>query len=164
MLFRSVFVQHSGFDIYQSEKVRSGFSFYKFIFLSNSLSDGKYAIILQHEKWHIRHRHYIDMILIELLCRLFWFNPLAWWVRKELRSVGEFQVDKSVLSEGQDIYTYQTMILEDVISMNPYLAHGFNQSFTKKRFIKMKKSMPVFNLALNRTLLVVTFEIGRAHV
>ena len=148
-----------GFEIVESAEIPTPFSFYKTIFLSTNLTGSKLEMILKHEQWHIKHRHYLDVFIIEILVRLFWFNPVLWWVRRELRNVSEFHADRSVLDEGQDLYKYQTVILEEVMENNPYLANGFNNSFTKKRFIMMKNKCHIRFTTLRRAL-ILPFLIG----
>ena len=148
-----------GFEIVESAEIPTPFSFYKTIFLSPNLTGSKLEMILKHEQWHIKHRHYLDVFIIEILVRLFWFNPVLWWVRRELRNVSEFHADRSVLDEGQDLYKYQTVILEEVMENNPYLANGFNNSFTKKRFIMMKNKCHIRFATLRRAL-ILPFFIG----
>lgn len=147
------------FEIVESAEIPTPFSFYKTIFLSPNLTGFKLEMILKHEQWHIKHRHYLDVFIIEILVRLFWFNPVLWWVRRELRNVSEFHADRSVLDEGQDLYKYQTVILEEVMENNPYLANGFNNSFTKKRFIMMKNKCHIRFATLRRAL-ILPFFIG----
>ena len=152
-------ITRDGFEIVESAEIPTPFSFYRTIFLSPNLSGIKSEMILKHEQWHIKHRHYLDVFVMEILVRLFWFNPVLWWIRKELRSVSEFQTDRSVLDEGHDLYKYQTIILEEVMEYNPYLANGFNNSFTKKRFIMMKNKC--FNrFATLRRVLILPFFVG----
>ena len=129
-----------GYTLVRRAGVDTPFSSGKTIFLPNNLSDNQQDVVLQHERWHIRHRHYLDVYLQEVLSCLCWFNPIQWILRKELRSIHEFEADRSVLSEGTDLYRYQTIILEEVMGNHFRLANGFNQSFTKKRFIQMKNT------------------------
>ena len=147
------------FEIVESVEIPTPFSFYKTIFLSPNLTGSKLEMILKHEQWHIKHRHYLDVFIIEILVRLFWFNPVLWWVRRELRNVSEFHADRSVLDEGHNLYKYQTVILEEVMENNPYLANGFNNSFTKKRFIMMKNKCHIRFTTLRRAL-ILPFFIG----
>jgi hypothetical protein len=144
---------YKGFEVVTSSAIPTPFSFYKTIYVNENLKPKKQEIILKHEGWHIQHRHYVDVFIVEFTTRLFWFNPLLWWVRKELRSVCEFQTDKSVLEDGQEIYSYQTLILEEVMGQSSFLANGFNNSFTKKRFMSMKKNSFVRLTSLRRILL-----------
>ncbi|MBV5281547.1 MAG: hypothetical protein JZU53_03840 [Paludibacter sp.] len=148
-----------GFEMVESAEIPTPFSFYKTIFLSPNLTGSKLEMILKHEQWHIKHRHYLDVFIIEVLVRLFWFNPVLWWVRRELRNVSEFHADRSVLDEGHNLYKYQTVILEEVMENNPYLANGFNNSFTKKRFIIMKNKYQTRYVMLRRAL-ILPFIIG----
>ncbi len=129
-----------GYSIVVHPAVPTPFSFGRNIFISPDLIGAKREMIVNHEGWHIKHRHFVDVWLMEILVRLFWFNPFIWMVRKELRSIHEFQTDRSVLHEGYDIFHYQTIILEEVMGNHSSLANGFNQSFTKKRFIMMKNT------------------------
>jgi len=162
-----------GFEVIESDEIPTPFSFYKIIFLSPNLTGAKLDMILKHEQWHIKHRHYVDVFIIEVLVRLLWFNPVLWWVRRELRNVSEFHADRSVLDEGQDLYKYQTVILEEVMENNPYLANGFNNSFTRKRFIMMKNKCHIRFTTLRRALYVpflvlvfslFSFTIGKSEV
>jgi len=162
-----------GFEVIESDEIPTPFSFYKTIFLSPNLTGAKLEMILKHEQWHIKHRHYVDVFIIEILVRLLWFNPVLWWVRRELRNVSEFHADRSVLDEGQDLYKYQTVILEEVMENNPYLANGFNNSFTRKRFIMMKNKCHIRFTMLRRALYVpflvlvfslFSFTIGKSEV
>ena len=148
-----------GFEVIESDEIPTPFSFYKTIFLSPNLTGAKLEMILKHEQWHIKHRHYVDVFIIEILVRLLWFNPVLWWVRRELRNVSEFHADRSVLDDGHNLYKYQTVILEEVMENNPYLANGFNNSFTKKRFIIMKNNYQTRHVLLRRTL-ILPFFIG----
>jgi len=179
-LFRILYIRHrgerkmiDGFNVVVHPAVPTPFSFLTFIFMGTNLSGKKLDIIIKHESWHIRHRHYIDAVAIEFLVRIFWFNPVLWWVRKELRNIDEFQTDRSLLDDGQEIYQYQTTLLEEVMEGNPYLANGFNSSFIKKRFIIMKNNSKIRFTKLRQAMIVpyvailfalFSFTTGKAEV
>ena len=147
---------HNEYKLVEHSEVSTPFSFAKTIFIPSNLNESQREVVLTHELWHIRHKHYIDVFMQEILSSLFWFNPVQWLLRKDLRSVHEFQADRSVLNEGCDLYRYQTIILEEVMGNHYRLANGFNQSFTKKRFIQMKNIEPK-KLTTKRKLLFVPF-------
>lgn len=162
-----------GYEMVVSPGISTPFSFFKSIYIGENLSGAKRELILKHEQWHIKHQHYLDVLVMEILVRIFWFNPVLWWVRKELRNVSEFQADRSVLDEGHDLYQYQTLILEEVMEYNPYLANGFNNSFTKKRFIMMKNKCQTSFTTLRRALLIpflavvfaaLSLSVGKSQV
>ena len=131
---------HNSLKIVEQNEVSTPFSFARTIFLPASLNRSQRDIIIQHELYHIYHRHYFDVFFQESLLCLFWFNPVQWLIRKDLRGAHEFQADRSVLDKGFDLYRYQTIILEEIMGNHFRLANGFNQSFTKKRFIQMKQT------------------------
>lgn len=146
--------RREGFTLVRHAGIATPFSAGKTVFLPNNLSESQLEVVLHHERWHIAHRHYLDVFVQECLTCLFWFNPIQWLLRKELRSIHEFETDRSVLDEGTDLYRYQTIILEEVMGNHFRLANGFNQSFTKKRFIQMKNTRNQ-QLATGHKLLVV---------
>ena len=153
---KGIISMHDGYKLVEHPEVSTPFSFAKTIFLPSNLNESQREVVLNHELWHIRHKHYVDVLLQELLSCLFWFNPVQGLLRKDLRSVHEFQADRSVLNDGCELYRYQTIILEEVMGNHFRLANGFNQSFTKKRFIQMKNLEPI-RLSTVRKLLFVPF-------
>lgn len=130
----------NGQCVVEHDEISTPFSFAKTIYLPATLNNNQREIIIEHESGHISHKHYIDVLLQEIYLAIFWFNPIQWIIGKELRGVHEYQADRTVLDQGFELFRYQTIILEEVIGNHYRLANGFNQSFTKKRFIQMKHS------------------------
>lgn len=126
--------------ILTGQAIKAPFSFYRSIFLPSNLTDTQRRMILSHEEAHIQHRHYLDMWMSALVTRLFWWNPFLWWANNELRNVHEFEADGVVLGTGEDLYTYQTILIEEVMHGDIVIANGFNNSFIRRRFIEMAKS------------------------
>lgn len=164
---------YRGISVIRSDKIQTPFSFFRTIYLSAKLRDAQSQMILAHERWHILHRHYIDVLCIEFITRVLWFNPLLWWVRHELRNIHEYQADRSVLDHGQNIYEYQTTLLEEVMNNSSCLANGFNHSFIKQRFIAMKNKRHIrFSTLRNITIIpfsvllfvLFTFTEGEAQI
>lgn len=129
-----------GYSLISSPSVNTPFSFAKTIFLPASLHEPGKSMIIRHEKAHIAHRHYADVWFMELITRLFWFNPFVWLCRNELRNVHEFQADHDVIESNVNINAYQTTLLEMVMNVSSPVVNGFNHSFIRQRFIEMKKS------------------------
>ena len=135
--------------ILSGEIVKAPFSFHRTIFLPKFLTSQQRRMILRHEQAHIAHRHYLDVWIAESLTRLFWFNPILWWSLSELRNVHEFEADNDVLASGEDVYSYQAILLEEVMHGDIMIANGFNHSFIRRRFIEMIQttSHPMSRLA-----------------
>ena len=129
-----------GYPLVYSEKIPAPCSFGKTIFMPTSIAEGQRDPILRHEKAHIRHGHFVDVWVMELMTRLMWFNPFLWMTRNELRNVHEFEADHDVLTGGVDVNAYQTLLLAQVMDNGSVYANGFNHSFIRRRFIEMKRS------------------------
>ena len=115
------------------------YSFWNAIFLNKSdFLEGKidYKIIL-HEKAHVNQKHSIDIIFIEIMLCIFWFNPAFYFYRKAIVTNHEFLADEAVLSQNKDIISYQKLILNELISEKILFTHPFNLHNTKKRIIMM---------------------------
>ncbi|MBQ9363089.1 MAG: M56 family metallopeptidase [Bacteroidaceae bacterium] len=118
----------------------SPFSFMDTIFLPQGMTAWAEDYILRHEQSHVRHRHYIDVWLIELLTRLLWFNPVLWLNRNELRGVHEFEADHDVVLGGVDLPAYQSLLMEYVLTDSSVAANGFTSSFMRRRFVEMRRA------------------------
>jgi len=131
-----------GYKIVVLKQDMSPFSFFKTIFMSekdyNNGAVRKELFI--HELAHIRQVHSADILLIEFLQTICWFNPLLYFYKKEIKLNHEYLADKQVVDSGIDAFDYQKFILNYVFRNNSsYLASNFNYSFTKKRFIMLTK-------------------------
>ena len=116
------------------------FSFLNYIVLSKQDYEQNKTPIILHEEAHIRLHHSFDVVLIELVCYLQWFNPFAWLLKKELKLVHEYQADKAVLNTGIDATQYQLLILEKAVGKRRFAsANHFKQGSISKRLKMMKK-------------------------
>ncbi len=116
-------------------------TFFQYIFLNKDNFEKRTIPqeVLWHEETHARELHSLDVLLIELLHVLFWFNPLFYFFKKSMKLNHEFLADQSVLKRGVNTSAYQKILL--AFSSNaqvPQLAHAINYSFIKKRFTVMK--------------------------
>lgn len=95
--------------------------------------------VLWHEKTHAIQKHSIDVLLIEILQIIFWFNPLIYFTKHLIKLNHEFLADQAVLNKGISTNKYQqTLINFSDYSIQPQLANAINYSFIKKRFNIMK--------------------------
>ena len=116
-------------------------TFFKYIFLNKSNFDAKIIPeeVLLHEQTHATQKHSIDILCIEVLQIIFWFNPLIYLIKNSIKLNHEFLADEAVLSKGVESSHYQKLLL--VFSSNtasPMLANSINYSLIKKRFTVMK--------------------------
>lgn len=96
--------------------------------------------ILEHEKVHVNQNHTIDVLLCEVLCIVFWWNPFAWMIRKEIKTNLEYLADRGVLEEGFNPRNYQYTLLQITTQQkNIPIINYFNVSELKKRIAMMNK-------------------------
>jgi len=94
--------------------------------------------ILQHEKTHAQQWHSVDIIMIEIIKTIFWFNPIFHAYKKAMQRNHEFLADEQVVKEKCNIGEYQTQLLNYISTEQRYLlTSNINYSLTKKRFIMM---------------------------
>lgn len=96
--------------------------------------------ILAHERGHIRLHHSWDIVFVEVLTALQWFNPVVWLLRRDLRTVHEYEADASVLSSGSDVSQYIQLLMRKATGTKAcILANGINNSVLKKRVMMIIK-------------------------
>ena len=94
--------------------------------------------ILAHERGHIRQHHSWDIVFVEVLTALQWFNPVVWLLRRDLRTIHEYEADASVLSSGSDVSQYIQLLMRKAMGTKACtLANGINNSTIKKRINMM---------------------------
>ena len=114
------------------------FSWMCFIVMNRSDYDEQNAAILTHERGHIRLHHSWDLLLVDTLTALQWFNPAIWMLRSDLRAIHEYEADGEVLSQGINARQYQYLLITKAASIGGYsLANGISHSTLKNRINMM---------------------------
>ncbi|MDE7153415.1 MAG: M56 family metallopeptidase [Muribaculaceae bacterium] len=117
------------------------FSFGRYIFIGAGEQTESFAMVEAHELAHLRCRHWLDLLLAQVVCVVLWYNLAAWLMRGSLRQVHEYQADAEVLSRGFDPYTYQMLLIKKAAGRRlQSLANSLNHSNLKKRITMMYKS------------------------
>tara|TARA_R110000796_G_scaffold37722_4_gene95390 strand:- start:297141 stop:299249 length:2109 start_codon:yes stop_codon:yes gene_type:complete len=119
-------------------------TFFNFIFLNKQKFEAKEIPeeVLLHEKTHASQKHSIDVLFIELLQVLFWFNPLIYFFKTYIKLNHEFLADQGVMQEGVERIRYQKILLSfssNDVYQQTALTNAINYSSIKKRFTVMKK-------------------------
>jgi len=124
-------------------------SFWKFVFINKEeLETGKIPLeLIAHEKAHLQQKHTLDILFIEVLQIVFWFNPLIILFKKSIKLNHEFLADESVNEQFESVTEYQKLLLNFVSHKNTVsLASNLNYLITKKRLIMMTKKESRFKI------------------
>jgi len=115
------------------------FSFFSYVFVNPSITDIESKEIMNHEMVHIRQKHWIDLVLVQLLCMIQWFNPLVWIYARFIRQNHEYLADEVALQRTSDPAIYRAALLNQIVGAPVVsLSNSFNYSLNKKRFNMMK--------------------------
>ena len=99
-----------------------------------------YPTLLIHERSHIRLHHSWDVVFVEVLTALQWFNPVVWLLSRDLRTIHEYEADEAVLSQGVSMAQYVSLLACKATGMRPQaLVNGINNRNLKKRIHMMTK-------------------------
>lgn len=118
------------------------FSVFRYIIIGDpaALSEREKNVIIKHESVHVQQGHTWDILAVELLCILFWFNPAIWAIKSRLRALHEYEADEKA-AEGQDVQEYCGLLARIALqSQGLALVTHFSKSLTLKR-IHMIKSV-----------------------
>lgn len=119
------------------------YSFFNYLFVNKQqYNNGRLTpAILQHEKSHSNQFHTLDVLLIEFITCLFWFNPFIWLYKKMMVENHEYLADASVIKKGFTIPDYSKEIVQSGHQfIQQPLVSGFSYIQTKNRLIMLSKT------------------------
>jgi bla regulator protein BlaR1 len=125
-------------EVYRIKNSNQAFSFFNYIFIGNN--NANIETIVKHEAVHKKQLHSLDLVILEMLKIIFWFNPIVYFYRKRIVEIHEFEADSASITENKSSY-YETLICQIFEVNSISLANNFyNQSLIKKRLVMLQKS------------------------
>ena len=114
------------------------FSFLKWIVVNINDYENHFDDILRHEMVHMQQKHSLDVLLVEAIKIIFWFNPILMLYKKSLQEVHEFLADV----EASNRETYARFLVS--YTLNAPVAsltnHFFKPSQIKSRIQMIYKN------------------------
>jgi len=137
-------------------------TFFSYIFLNKRRFENNDIPneVLVHEKAHSEQYHSLDILFIEFLQVLVWFNPIIYFIKHAIKLNHEFLADRAVIQQGVARSNYQKILLafsspEHFSEPTGYqLASAINYSSIKKRFTVMKTQTSRKSILLKSLLLL----------
>jgi len=141
LLKRHGYYRFNGAKIVLIENDSAPFSFFSFIFVNKSgISENDFQRILEHELVHIKQYHTFDLILLEFVTIVQWFNPFVWPYKKSLKETHEYLADSAVIAQGCCKAKYQLLIFEQHVGLKlSEIVNNFNRSLIKRRITMLTK-------------------------
>ncbi|GAA4926345.1 TonB family protein [Mucilaginibacter defluvii] len=144
------------------------YSFFNKIRVSGELSE--HDVVSAHEHVHARQWHSADVMLIELISIINWFNPVVYLYRKAVKHIHEFIADRQVIDAGADRAGYAMLLLNQTFNapvhslVNPF----FNHSLLKQRIMMLQKNrsqrVKLLKYGLSAPLFVLMLILSSATI
>lgn len=115
-----------------------------------------------HELVHVTQKHTLDILFIETLKTIFWFNPLFYFYKKAIQLNHEFLADEEVVKSCDDVPFYQTLLLQKNSINHVFLTSNLNYQVTKKRLIMMTKNTSK-TLAFLKKVAILPILVGMIY-
>ncbi|MDB5030716.1 M56 family metallopeptidase [Mucilaginibacter sp.] len=135
------------------------FSFFNYLFIGTNAAGAD--IITRHELVHIRQKHSADIIFLELLKIINWFNPFIYLLQNSLKTVHEYIADEQTAIYEKDALTYSSFLVNNAYGAGgSSITHSFfNYNLLKKRIIMLNQQRSG-NLARLKYLMAVPICAG----
>lgn len=146
----------------------AAYSFFKKISVGRDAA--AHNAIIDHERVHARQWHSVDVMIIETVMIINWFNPVVYLYRFAIKYIHEYIADMQVVSGGADKADYALLLLSQTFDVPVHhLANPFySQSMLKKRIIMLQKSrshrIMLFKYCLSAPLFILMMILSSATV
>lgn len=138
---RGLVSQEDGYYHVKTHKWISPFSFFKYIFyFPQQFTRQELNTIINHEKVHVRQYHSLDILFIEIVHILQWFNPTIWFYKAALKQNLEFIADSQACGSDERKKEYQYLMLKQATANhNISIVNPFFNSIIKKRIVMLNQ-------------------------
>src|SRR6185312_1378413 len=130
------------------------FSFFNFLFIGDDAP--RAGTMITHELVHIRQKHSADIVFLEVLKIVSWFNPVVYLLQNSLKTVHEYIADEQTAAYETDALSYSSFLLNNAYGAGgSSITHSFfNYNLLKKRIIMLNQQRSG-NLARLKYLAVI---------
>ena len=147
----------------RSEGQLPTFAFFNYLIWDDSqkLTKREKKQIMEHEKVHINQKHSYDVVFLEVLKIVFWFNPFIYLFKNLLEESHEYEADRNV-AKANGANAYASLLVKLVFSkMGLEMGSYFNKSKTLKRVNMMKanKKINFFKMLIPIPVVALMFFI-----
>lgn len=144
------------------------YSFFRKIRLGNNLTHRD--VITAHEHVHAQQWHSADILLMEAVMIINWFNPVVYFYRFAIKHIHEYIADRQAVNSGANKANYALLLLSQTFDtpthrlVNPF----FNHSLLKQRIMMLQKNqsgrIALIKYGLSAPLFILMLILSSATV
>jgi len=149
----------NGVKLIDLKDSKIAFSFFNLLFLDPQLAEKN--TILKHELVHIKQKHSLDVLLFEIIQIISWFNPIVYFIKKDIKLIHEYLADEETTKFDVEKYHYAMFLIQNSTGIqNLTLTNQiFSSSILKKR-ISMLNQRKSARWARLKLLVVLPVTVG----
>jgi hypothetical protein len=126
---------------FETNESDAPFSFFNLVFWNRDIEieSAEGQQVFRHEFYHVREKHSVDILFLEIVTALFWFNPAFHLIKKEIKAIHEFLADRNVVSADNRYDYAELLILRSFSGRCSQLINPFFHNQFKRRIAMITK-------------------------
>ena len=128
-----------GLKVINQPEQKTPFSFFHYVVVDFAAFElNELDLVLRHEAAHAKQWHTLDLVFVEVMGVVCWFNPFVWAYKSALKSVHEYAADQAVIRSNVPRNDYFDLILKQIRHLNSFApVHSFSAVALKSRIRMM---------------------------
>lgn len=133
------FIELNGLKVMDNPEQKVPFSFFHYVVVDSTTFElDELVLVLRHEAAHAQQWHTLDILFVELVGVVCWFNPFVWAYKSALKSQHEYAADAAVIHSNVPRNDYFDLILKQIRHQNRLApVHSFSATAVKSRIRMM---------------------------
>ena len=133
------FIELNGLKVMDNSEQKVPFSFFHYVVVDfATFEPDELDMVLRHEAAHAQQWHTLDILFVELVGVVCWFNPFVWAYKSALKSQHEYAADAAVIHSNVPRNDYFDLILKQIRHQNRLApVHSFSATAVKSRIRMM---------------------------
>jgi TonB family protein len=154
--------------VMNSPDANAPYAFFNKVKVDSNLSENE--IIATHEQVHASQLHSADVLIIEAVMIVNWFNPVVYFYRFAIKHIHEFIADSYTLRNGTDKADYAMLLLSQTFNapQHQLVSNFFSRSLLKQRIMMLQKDrsarIKLIKYGLSAPLFILMLILSAATV
>ena len=138
------FIELNGLKVMNNPEQKVPFSLFHYVVVDSTTFElDELDLVLRHEAAHAQQWHTLDILFVELVGVVCWFNPFVWAYKSALKSQHEYAADAAVIHSNVPRNDYFDLILKQIRHQNHLSpVHSFSATAVKSRIRMMMATVP----------------------